>query len=905
MNSQTRKLLVQRLIPAIGVIGPDFERFAGLVLDHVLSTPLEHSGVNRLGFPVSRVLDSVSSDGKVAAEYSAEGGYFTAGMAKAVNDVQHVLDHRPDARVIFLLAGQPDRPQVVEDFLQSIADDPRMEGRAIKVWGAETIAAYLVDKVVFNDAAVEALAAYLPVLTEIWEESARDRLFPAPSPRHSPRPDVDREIASRFGAASCVTLAGIGGCGKSDAAAAFGADRVDDYELRIWLDRDDIDRIEDLYGLPLLRGREKRNIASLMKARRCLLVIDDPRTIFATADLAALCGSGTHVLQTVRELGPGVYRLPDLPRPEAQAILQNGAPAPCPDDIFETVWTTVGGHPLSLALMNGAVRNGTPWADIALDCAAVGGLADKTQRLADRLLGRLRAVLADELAVFEWAGQSDCDAGFLRHAIRPMGMRKLNDHALTAADRESVVRLHDVVYSSLSSLDWWTQARRDCLDDALAAYLEAASRANDLSLWSAAGSLRRRLAVLVENGDPRPIFQVALLAVTNPRDRIPVGDPVARAGALAARGEAVPAVEVRLLIESLERLYLQEKELGQAQADAVAAAGLQLYDDLATLPGLTDRQAAEIVHHRGKALGWLLRYDEARREFETVMAGPSPLDATRLQLLRIYKRFKRFAEAARLGSEILSEAERTGDISPSVLLATIQDIPWQNPAARDELGSLNQDFIEESVTGFANAGYDQAYRTLAAVARFWSKEDPPRLDRVMRAIPQPNPDRLTDDESRANFGDIYMEVARAADTDVAATQELALSFYEAQVQPKPFALQRQAELLLDMGRSVEAEAMLRQRDDLETNGRVYRLMARARLGQDDPADALIWIDRALGDEKCDSRFFEFRALRYRIRRALGASDALDDLREALHLSPDGRQRDQLRDLVTQAEAERA
>lgn len=79
---------------------------------------------------------------------------------------------------------------------------------------------------------------------------------------------------------------------------------------------------------------------------------------------------------------------------------------------------------------------------------------------------------------------------------------------------------------------------------------------------------------------------------------------------------------------------------------------------------------------------------------------------------------------------------------------------WQNPAAWAELQTLNQDFIEETVVGFANAGYDQAYGTLAAVARFWSKEHPDRLDRVMRAIPKPSPDRLTDDESRANFGDI-------------------------------------------------------------------------------------------------------------------------------------------------------
>ena len=137
--------------------------------------------------------------------------------------------------------------------------------------------------------------------------------------------------------------------------------------------------------------------------------------------------------------------------------------------------------------MNGAVRDGATWRDIRDDCAAVGRLPDPTQRLADRLLLRRRDLLQDPLAVFEWAGQPDCDAGFLRSAVHPAGVRILHSHALTAADRDAVVRLHDVVFSSLSSLDWWTPGGRARLDDRLEAYLMAASAAHDLSLWSAAG----------------------------------------------------------------------------------------------------------------------------------------------------------------------------------------------------------------------------------------------------------------------------------------------------------------------------------------------------------------------------------------------------------------------------------
>ncbi len=73
---------------------------------------------------------------------------------------------------------------------------PEMAGRSLRIWGAERIAEYLIDKITFNDVAVEALSAYLPALTEIWEEAARDRLFPAPDPRHLPRPAVSDENSS-------------------------------------------------------------------------------------------------------------------------------------------------------------------------------------------------------------------------------------------------------------------------------------------------------------------------------------------------------------------------------------------------------------------------------------------------------------------------------------------------------------------------------------------------------------------------------------------------------------------------------------------------------------------------------------------------------------------------------------
>ncbi|GAA3718514.1 hypothetical protein GCM10022268_28520 [Sphingomonas cynarae] len=892
MNPHSRRLIVQRLTIAIGAIGPEFEAFGGTFLDFVLTTPLDHSGINSGDLPISRVLDSTSDDGTIVAQYSAEGGYFTKGMPKALGDIDKTLKRRPGVKRILLLANEPRKPIIADNFKRDMLKRPDMNGRQLGILGSDQIARVIVRKLLFNDAALEALAIYLPDLADIRDQAARDRLFPGPSQGHRPRADIDAEIARRLALSPCLLVSGIGGSGKSAAAAAYG-EGPSGYDLTIWLDGDEFKNAAGLLATPLVRGGDKRNIASMLRSGRCLLVIDDPATPIVPSELAALCGAGSHVIVTTRDRQADDYLLPDLAMGEARALLDT-APAPaCPDDVFATIWITVGGHPLSLALMNAAVRAGAPWTDIALDCDAVGQLSDSTQPLADRLLARYRTVLTDALSVFEWIGQPECDIGFLRYAIKPAGIRNLRDRALTAADLPSAVRLHDVIFASLSSLAWWTDYRRAALTTMLAAYLETAAAANDLSLWAASMSFRERLRSLVDAGDRRPAFLLALLNVTQPDASASIlpDDPVKSAAAHVASERPISSIDFSLLIESFEWLYRQKKAVSGDEAQIYAEAGLALFDHLETLVGLTPRQRSEIGHHRGKALQWLQRHAEARVVFEAVMSSDHPLWATGVQLIRSYKVERAYPEATTLGLSIVEAAEGGEHVSPSVLLATIQDMPWQIEATRKAVLWPRSDFIERTIINLAKAGYVQAYKTLASVARFWSAEAPELLARVLSTIPLPDSDQIEDDEVRTSLADLLLEFSLTqAGADAAHTRETALSLFEAARNPKAFHTQRKAELLITMGRPAIAEPVLR---GLPHSCWVDRLLARALLDQGEPRKALVLIDAALADPKGESRFHEFHELRHGIRMALDDPNAIDSLKEAVRLSPEGAQRERL------------
>lgn len=898
MKIQTQRKMIQRLIPAIKVIGGDFEDFGGKLLDHLLKTSLEHSGVNFMGLPVSQVLDSNGDDGLVVAQYSAESDYFAKGMKKASDDITKALARRPTAKRILLIAAEEKRPIIADNFKKKVLKEKRMKGRSIGIFGSQSIAAWIVRKLLFNDAAIEELSEYLPELADMRDEAARDRLFPELSARHNPRPTVTAEISRRLAASPCLVLTGIGGCGKSEAATAFGMESAKNYDLRIWLEPDEFHGTAALNASSLLRGGRKRNIATLLKRQRCLLVIDDPQRNIDSVELAALCGPGSHVLVTRREASSNEYLLPDLTQGEAQAILDEAVSQPCPTDIFQTIWATVGGHPLSFALMNAAIRNGATWEDIEMDCRNVGDLADPRQRLSDRLLIRYREILKKELSFFAWARQPECDYGFLREAILPLGIRKLKERTLTASDLPSTVRLHDVVFASLSSLDWWSAEQQSHWDDVLTGYLTKTSDLNDLSFRAAASSLRNRIHALVNAGDKRPAYILALLEIISPEgnEALDLDDPIQQAAQLSTKRQPIDPLLFRTIIETFEWRYLRLKQSSRDSAKAFAKEGLQLFDDLAKVPGLTLRQQSEIRHHRGKALAWVNLRDQALMEFEAVLTSEEPLDASRLQLMRAYKHSKKNDEAIALGEKVINAAEaKPGAVSQSVLLAVMQDIPWREEAARSRILQPRQDFIERTIVENAIAGVEQAYKTLAAVARFWSQEAPDVLARVLQTIPTSNMERFEDDDTRNGFADVMFEYGRSLGQDGGEALRKALILFDGATKLSPFNEQRKAELLIFMDRSQEAIPILQAREDRHTNGWIQRLLAQGLLSQGRFADALVWIDQALQDPKCKSHYHEFWEHRYHIRVSLGEGDAIEDLSKALALAPSGPIKNRLED----------
>lgn len=886
---------VNRLVEGIGIIGPGaiFERFGAKFLDHHLDAGLVHRGLNVQLNPVGGTVDSVDDAGRVAAEYSIEKTYFQAQWTKPTNDILHVLSKHPDIKDIYLLSSQTSTVAEIAAAKARVGAWPGFADRTIHYYDARRIAEVIADDLLLDDAAVRALTEHLPVLERILAEHQATLTVPAVDQDHVPIPQVADAIDGALNEETPVAvISGIAGSGKSRAAAFYAQSRRDRYQTPMWIDGACLAKPADLASTRFWSGGADLNVAGMLSSRVCLLVIDDLPPAVDPAQLASLCGPGSHIVVTRRETGPGDIVMPFLDAASAAQLL-NREVEPCPAPVLEAIIRTVGGHPLSLALLNRAVRSGVSWRDVAEDLKDIAEYADGRERLADRILGRLAPFLARELAVFAWLGQSSCDRRFLKSVIRTPGMVKIGGQGLRAADHPMIVRLHDVVYASVRAQDWLRTERAQELDQALDAHLAALAEEESLALRVLANTMRGKLErIATERSSPGVLVALLHLWRADELQRDLVGDPEAHLARLEARGAPASYVEIRLVFEVIEGLYRADKLTSVEDAKVALAARLPLFERLLALEVANPKSLAEIRHHFGKALKLVGEVERAIEEFERVMAGAHPLNATRLQLVRLYARSNE--RAVDLADEILTEARTPLTVMTSVVLGVIENLSWAKGKALHELFDKHAELIEREITAAADAGLEQAFGALASVSRYWSWHDLERLRRIFGALPMP-PVGSVDDNTSGALGESLLKVAKYGSPPDRTMQERALGYFEAIGAPTDFQLQKHGEVLIDLKRFPEAEAVLRRITDLKTNAFAAYRLSQAMLGQGEAGEAIAQIDAALANLRDTGTKYiaTFRAHRFKVREAMGDAGAATDLDIAIEACEPGRYRDQL------------
>lgn len=894
-----------RIVEGLQAIGPGFEDFGAAFTETISPLPLQHRGLNVTGHPVGHTLDSVSSDGTVAAEYSSEAGYFD-DLSKPWNDWRHVRDTQPGAKTVYLVSSRECGPKAHSRITRLASRAKEKLGIQLEVYDARRIADHILDSLLLDEIRVEKLGQFLPVVTRIRDELAWGNLVPPVSSNYVPRPDLEKDLLGRLGRDRVVALAGMGGSGKSAVMAAV-VDRCRvDYDIVIWLRADTVFALADLSAASVSRGGRQANVFGWLRSRKCLLVLDDLAGALDETALRNECGADSAILITRRNARASDMRMPPLAEGEAQTILSRKCAQPCPPAVWRRVWAVVGGHPLALSLLNARARNGS-WDDVAEDCDYAAELMDdeRAQRISDRVLQRLATPLGQELAFFQWCGVSRVDRLFARRAIGAVGLEKLDEFCLLAADRADVARLHDVVYTSVKAFPLLS-SRTTRFETAMDTHIEALcfSMADDFAFLNFCGLHGAQLEARgIEAGAPGGLLY-CLVQIWTPEalfeKKFP--DPLIEIERICSGSQVTRDMEALALVETIEAVYRGRKiRDGIAEAKAWLGSAIAPMESLSLSNGLSDSVRARIDHHRAKALKLLEKSDEAIELCRVLLAGAHATPATRLLLARLLLTFDEdTSEAEVLLRSILDDANRPGGSSEvSVTLAAFGELGRATPDASFEAmwqqyGMLISRWILDS----AVRGLDQAYHAFAAVGRQLHWKMPAQFAALFSQMPPRDLREPLSDGERASWAVILISAAKTESSETQKQKILreAVAFIDSQKKASAFSQREKAKALNLLGDYRDAEKLLCAFKALGP----FELfeLAKAQHGLENP-EAIATASRALDALKPEQAKFRsaFLEVRARAGQTFGRPNWQADAEEALRLCQDDRYRLVLEELA--------
>ncbi|MGI2066196.1 hypothetical protein [Shewanella sp. MF08487] len=908
MRQELRNAYIARITTEMAEVltGARFEQFGYIIVEHIFSEyELNHKGTNLAGAPVGNVVDTFSTCGKLVCEYSSDAKYFN-NLSKIDNDTQHALEHYGySLRSLFLLSNRQCNPKQQREVTKYINETQDAVDIEIKIWDSRKLSEYIVDDLLFDEEITERLSHFLPSIKTIRNESAINLTLPKVDESYQHRADLEEFISSKLLAGNSSVIVGFGGTGKSHFSVAIANSIKEEFDISLWLDASELEDINKLGLYDVFRNGHQLNLLGLLQSKKVLLVLDDLLAPVSQGQLEALCKNGSTILATRRKIvDTGDWQLPLLDLNVARKILEFEIETPCPDALAQKVYDVVGGYPLIYGLMNANMHSDDyEWEDIDNDCKAIAEYEDeKSKKLTERLLGHLLGSLATQLSFLKACNTKVIDLNFAKASISSIGIKKLVKSTILTKSGLGFLKVHDIIFEALANID---TGQTD-----IASLLESYLKNSEYESWSSflrVSHRHNKLIYSLYRSTGKSIFLYSHLIASTPATLIKaeIQPSPEQFEAIKISLPLIDRIQILTLIESMENLYLLDKETSEYIAKEQLEKLLPIFVELIDLVAGNIESLKLIRHHYAKCLLRLGQESQAEAEFITLNQEHPSMHEAKLQLARIYARTNRADETKTQIEEILDAWDTECPPSISVALASFELVSRSSMKAfKSELNRKYADIVALIIKEAMAFGYDHSYRAFGIFSGDWAYNHPDKFLDIFNYLPLPHLSSIPDNYTKNSIGDLYREAGkiclRAGESKAYTYLSLALDFYESVPSQSHFQLRRIAETYYlkgcyDISESICLSILNQSKEDPF----VYFWLCRSQIGLGNIPEALLNIDIGIKNlnnfpESFKASFLEIKS---DIHKIIGRDDYIKILNEATRITDSEKYKLQLEEKI--------
>lgn len=887
-RQKLKQAAVNQIEQDLASIGSADLEFVGHSLIKLLEDrDMIHRGLNRDAKPVGYTVDTFSDDRTIVGEYSTDADYFEKPYDKIKGDSQHAKDHAPNCKKVYLISnrgvGNSDWKEI-----EPAAKNKLPAGADALIYDGRRLSEAIYDQVIEKNNLVEYFADFLPSLLKIWTENAISHAVPETPFDYVADEARTKAIAELLVNHRAVAVHGISGTGKSYAAIDYSSKHEGSFRNIIWVTGRELEGVGNLSAVNIARMGVDINLASKLSTSACLLVIDDWR-----GDAAGVCNllpstvhPDTRVLVTCIDKPSGTIvslELPMLSKPAAERILHLGLNEKPSDQQSGEICRRVGYHPLTLAIIRDAVREGgVSWEVIINDLPNIPNYEDANHKtILHRILLNHSAGAADELKTLRLLGTVVIDAKLALSVLGVAGLPKLLRRSLLRKDARGMCRMHELVHTCLRHFDGGNISENQVaerLKQFFAANWETGSYHFQRSLLIHAATIQSW--VNLEAPNPSLESYLYLLAES-------IDNPVAFLEALRTQAvheftnlreaclSIVEAIEMRFQNETaeVERERILDEGISNISAGIARAGNAPLTTDL--------------LHHRGKLLLWHKKPEEALADFSEVLKRDPKAFQAHLQMARIRAQNHDAACSGHVETILNAFDTEQEAVSITLALAAFTELEKKpNQSIRDKWLVADPSKFQEAISLAVAEGFSQPYRTLGRLGRYISYLHPQVLLSLAESVSFP-PSAVAKDRECFDIAECMKNAGKAC-ADLRGDgwgqqrwYERAIEYYDRTPAPNEFQLTMKAECLIRLGQFDRAVSVLDECCSENNQPHWWHRRSQALLGLNKTSEALAAIENALSANS-EQRFKgAFLHTKGQVEAASGLPNAVTTITEAI------------------------
>ena len=818
-----------------------FERLCYILVTAISGMELIHRGTDSRGQPRRSTADSYSFDGKVVGEYSVDQKYF-CDLEKPQRDIEHALKVHPQAEKIYLLASARMRPSEGKSI--AALCDKLQKAHSIKIfwYDGEEIAKYVLKELLPKTVIVEKLVEFLPSLHEIYSSAPNTAILATLPSNYQIDPAVLKTAYKLLIDKNILFLTGISGIGKSALASKLARMLVDHEQLDAVYSIDSAMQIKshrDLYAACCELGGQKINLLGTLETRRSLVILDDLRHDIdeILRLLQQRIVDSSYVIITSQCLSDyagqaGVqFKVPFLESEDLIGSIINWRlpkDKRCSQARIRLISRKVKGYPLVLNCIRTSILyenlDDGELESFLEDIAEVEVEGEK--KLMFRLLSRHIDAIERELLAIQWLKSQYISEPLLRKIVTKAGISSLRKRSLIQ-NAAGVIKIHDIIYRCIRELPM-NEGPQKTYSQCCQRFYQFFKMERDkksAEYFKALHIHEGKIAEMaLECQEPGEEWYFYIHSLSNDNAG-PL--PSFMGEQLSAWPGGMPDKYVAYtILEYIDYKLRQMDYKDPARQDYIRSRIIMLQDALSQIPFPQNDIYRSIVHHIGKLLIAANDQENAMRNFTRILESRQESHETRLQVARIYNRTNLPELAIREYRKLLDTYLDGQHISMSVVLAAYEEIYSMKTEKDVKKYYLLDQFLmfQRAVSSMAVESFDQPYKVLAKIIKFYTYDYPEKAIQLIHGIPIPSTETLRQNSCFA-VAQMYKEMGKAimwAENDKIRGLEQDQRYFMAaevfycamppEVIKKEFQNTQRAENLLLLGRLQEAEDVLQQMD---------------------------------------------------------------------------------------------